>query len=129
MLFCLGVNAESFYQAEFMSAQQAQKKWGSAIFDPIAFKAESYKNKPTMAVGLIKKPIYVGKDMLEVKKELGDPTGYFFSDTIYAYLITDPSDKKSGVWQIVFIPDEDLKKVKEIKIHKKCCYKTPEWVK
>ncbi|MCO5113476.1 MAG: hypothetical protein M9899_04810 [Bdellovibrionaceae bacterium] len=78
-----------------------------------------------MAVDIIKRQLYVGEDMLQVRKELGTPDSYFFSDTIYAYKIMAFPGKNKENWHLVFIPDEKLEKVKEVKIHKKCCYKTP----
>ena len=62
--------------------------------------------------------------MAKVRKEMGTPDSYFFSDTIYSYEITPPEENKEQ-WQLVFIPDEKLEKVKEIKIRKKCCAKLP----
>jgi hypothetical protein len=49
----------------------------------------------------------------------------FFSDTIYAYKIMPFPGENKEKWHLVFIPDENLEKVKEVKIHKKCCYKSP----
>ncbi len=68
--------------------------------------------------------MYVNMPMSKVREEIGSPDSYFFSNTIYAYEITLPKENKEQ-WQLVFIPDDKLKYVKEIKIHKKCCYKSP----
>jgi len=67
--------------------------------------------------------------MLTVREALGVPDGYFFSDTILAYQIQKYSSNKKESWQLIFVPDETGLKVKEVKIHKKCCYKEPEWIK
>jgi hypothetical protein len=40
-----------------------------------------------------------------------------------------PAARPVVLWQLVFIPDKNLRKVMDVKIHKKCCYETPEWVK
>jgi len=78
-----------------------------------------------MTVDIVKRNLYVGKSMKLVRQELGDPDSYFFSDTIYAYkLMPFPGAEKEN-WHLVFIPDEKLEKVKEVKIHKKCCYQSP----
>lgn len=42
---------------------------------------------------------------------------------ILAYAIGDLSHGRTETWQIILIPDNDSKIVKEIKIHKKCCEK------
>lgn len=75
-----------------------------------------------MAVDLIKNKKYINSYILDVRKEMGDPDSYFFSDTILAYEITPPEENKEQ-WQIIFNPDDNLSRVKEVKIHKKCCYK------
>lgn len=116
--------ADSFFGATFMTQQEAQKKWGTKKFDPAKFKSASTSEKGAMATDVIKTKSYVGKDMLVVRKELGTPDSYFFSDTIFAYKIT-PSKANVESWQLVFIPDENLIKVKEVRIHKKCCYANP----
>ena len=114
-----------YHADEFMSAQQAEKKWGFKALDKKAFKADSIDIKAPMAVDIIKNKKYVGTDMLTVRKELGDPDSYFFSDTIYAYkIMTFPGENKEN-WHLVFIPDAKLEKVKDVKIHKKCCYQSP----
>ena len=81
-----------------------------------------------MAVDIVKRQLYVGEPRAKVRKDLGDPNGYFFSDTIYAYQIERYTEEKRESWQIVFIPDKELKNVQSVKIHKSCCYKEPSWL-
>lgn len=107
---------------KFLSLKQSEKKWGSLSFDAKKFTALTEKEKGAMAVDLIKSKKYVNSYILDVRKEMGDPDSYFFSDTILAYEITPPEENKEQ-WQIIFIPDDNLARVKEVKIHKKCCYK------
>lgn len=126
-LLCLA--GEEYFQAKFMSVSDAEKKWGIAKFDATRFKAASTAQLAPMAVDIVKRHLYVGQDRKKVRQELGDPTGYFFSDTIYAYQIEEYSETKKESWQLVFIPDKDLKRVADVKIHKKCCYETAEWAK
>lgn len=122
--FTLSSLADTFFAGKFMTAAEAEKKWGLAEFNPSKFKSVSEKEKGAMAADAIKKNLFVNKEMLDVRKQMGDPDSYFFSDTIYTYKITEPGPDKES-WQLIFVPDEKLKKVKEIKIHKKCCYKNP----
>ncbi len=126
-LLCLA--GEEYFQAKFISLSDAEKKWGNTKFDLIRFKTASAAQRAPMAVDIVKRRLYVGLDRKKVRDELGEPTGYFFSDTIYAYQIEEYSESKKEAWQLVFIPDEDLRKVADVKIHKKCCYETPEWAK
>ncbi len=116
--------ADSFFGAEFLTHEQAKKKWSELEFYPSKFKLGTEKEKGAMAVYALKVSSFVGKDMLQVRKEMGTPDSYFFSDTIFAYQITQPEKNKES-WHLIFIPDEKLEKVKEIKIHKKCCYISP----
>lgn len=115
----------TYFQSEFMSASKAEKKWGTITLNADQFKAGDLSKRGPMAVDIIKRNHYVGKDMKRVREELGDPDSYFFSDTIYAYKIMPFPGENKEIWHLVFIPDDNLEKVKEVKIHKKCCYKSP----
>ena len=120
--YCL---ADTFLGAEFLSYKEARKKWGEMAFSGEKFKSALEKEKAPMAVNALKINAYVGKDMLQVRKDLGSPDSYFFSDTIFAYSILPFPGENKETWHLIFIPNEKLEKVKEIKIHKKCCYKMP----
>lgn len=124
-LFSVFTFADTFFQSDFMKPPQAEKKWGIKSLDKDLFRTGDHAKREAMAVDIVKKNLYVGKPMKLVRQELGDPDSYFFSDTIYAYKIMPfPGENKEN-WHLVFIPDKDLEKVKEVKIHKKCCYKLP----
>lgn len=115
--------AESYYKADFIKISDAEKKWGTLKLDAKVFKSGELAKRAPMAVDIIKSQLYVGKSRKIIRSELGDPDSYFFSDTIYAYKIMPfPGEGKEN-WHLVFIPDEKLEKIKEVKIHKKCCYK------
>lgn len=114
-----------YYAADFMDITMAEKKWGMKTLEQELFRTGDPTKRASMAVDIVKRQLYVGQDMLQVRKELGDPDSYFFSDTIYAYKIMPFPGENKGIWHLVFIPDDKLEKVKEVKIHKKCCYKSP----
>ena len=117
--------ADTFFQSDFMKPDQAEKKWGIKPLEKDLFRKGDHAKREPMAVDIVKKNLYVGKPMKLVRQELGDPDSYFFSDTIYAYKIMPfPGENKEN-WHLIFIPDGNLEKVKEVKIHKKCCYKLP----
>lgn len=113
----------NYSRAQFMSLKDAEKRWGVVKFDPEKFKKLSPRERASMAVYTAKNQLYKGRILIEVREELGEPDGYFFSDTILAYQIEPYTEEKKESWQLVFIPDEkNIKKVGRIQIHKKCCY-------
>ena len=126
VLFCIiALAATGYYRGDFMSSKEAQKKWGIKVLDKNLFKNGDHTKRESMAVYIVVNNLYVGKPMKLVRTELGDPDSYFFSDTIYAYKIMPFPGEGKEIWHLVFIPDDKLEKVKEVKIHKKCCYKSP----
>ena len=60
--------------------------------------------------------------MKSVREELGDPDSYAFNDTVFAYRIMKFLGVGKENWHLIFLPDEKLELVKEVRIHKKCCY-------
>lgn len=115
--------ADSYFGATFMKIPDAEKKWGVLTLNTEQFKAGDLSKRAPMAVDIVKRSLYVGKSRKTVRQELGDPDSYFFSDTIYAYKIMPYPGENKEIWHLVFIPDDKLEKVKEVKIHKKCCYR------
>ncbi len=118
-----------FFGATFISATDAKTKWGAKDFNPANFKNSSDIEKSAMATDAIQKNVFVNQKMSLVREKMGDPDSYFFSDTIYAYKITRQKSVKDEAWHLVFIPDKELEKVAEVKVHKKCCYPTPPWAR
>lgn len=112
-----------FFKADFMEVDKAKAKWGELTLNSDQFKAGEILKRAPMAVDILKRNLYVGKSRAQVRKDLGDPDSYFFSDTIYAYKIMPFPGEGKEIWHLVFIPDENLVNVQEVRIHKKCCYK------
>lgn len=121
-IFSAHALAESFYKADFINPSDAEKKWGTLKLNAKVFKSGDLAKRAPMAVDIVMRQLYVGKSRKTVRSELGDPDSYFFSDTIYAYKIMPYPGQGKEIWHVVFIPDEKLRNVKEVKIHKKCCY-------
>lgn len=114
--------AQHFWRGELMPLKKVEEKWGQAEFFAEKFKLASPVEKAKMAYSLIKNKKYIGKSVLEIRQELGDPDGYYFSDIYPAYIITDSPNKGDDVWQIVFLLDKN-KKISEVVVHKNCCAK------
>ena len=110
----------AFAHETYMAPNQAQKKFGAKPFSQEQFKKGDRKLRGEMAADLIFKKTFVGKPIKSVLDMLGSPDGYFENKGIPAYIIS-PNITKKDIWQIVFLPDEDWKKVDEVKIHKNCC--------
>jgi hypothetical protein len=121
LIACLSlVGAPGQAGETYMTATQAQKKFGARPYEPEAFKKGDRKLKGEMAADLILKKAFVGKPLKSVPELLGSPDGYFENKGLPAYIISaDPA--KGDTWQVVFFPDKDWKTVEEVKIHKNCC--------
>ncbi len=106
---------------EFITLEKAEKKYGTAHFDPVKFKKADQKTRSSMAAALIKSKRYLGKPISFVREELGEWDGYFETDSIPAYLIESSTTGSKEAWEILFLPDKTGRNVGEIKIHKNCC--------
>lgn len=60
---------------------------------------------------------YIGKSVIDIHKEFGQPDGFYFSDIIPAYLIQIAKTKNEEAWQIVFLLDHN-RKVTKVIVHK-----------
>lgn len=112
---------QSLLHKDFMSLEKAEKRWGKDPFIAEKFKSGNELARAKMAVSLISSKAYIDKPLSSVRKELGDPDGYFENDGIPAYIISPESNTGKELWQIIFIPDEKWERVKEVRIHKNCC--------
>lgn len=113
--------ASHFWFRKTLSVEKTEKRWGSAVLDTSEFKNGKPEQRAKMSVSLIKnKKDWVGKPIEEIRKILGRPDGFYFTDTIPAYLIEVGKDKTQESWQIVFLPDRDFK-VADLIIHRNCC--------
>jgi len=118
-VICVGKGFLS--REQFMSLEKAEKRWGSKAFDVKAFKKGDQKTRASMAVSLIKSKRYIGKPISFVRKELGNWDGYFETDGIPAYFIESSDTGSKETWEILFLPDQSGRKIKEVRIHKNCC--------
>lgn len=127
----IAVGQGKYFKSEFISLQKAEKKWGIKKFSAKQFPVAGKNLRAQMAVDILKKKLFIGKSILQtVRKQLGSPDGYLFSDFIPGYEIQEKTKQNKESWQLVFIPSKkDTSKVGEVKIHKKCCYKEPKLIK
>lgn len=106
---------------KFMDISEAKKRWGHEQFNPEIFKKGDAKTKASMAVSLIEDKRYIGKTRQDVRKELGDFSGHYFSESIPTYIIHEGWQKEGeDTWQLVFLLNRD-RVIKEVRIHKNCC--------
>lgn len=108
-------------RGETIDEVSARKKWGSSTYSGEAFKKGSLSERASMAASLLaEKSKFIGLDRLEIRRRLGDFSGYYFSGMYPTYLIQETSDTSSEAWQIVFLIDNSGKIV-DVVIHKNCC--------
>lgn len=114
------VAAEHFLHGETMTKAKTAKKWGQEPFNADRFKNGDEKVRASMAFSILADPKpFLKKDVLEIRKILGDPDGFYITDKFPAYII-QLSEQES--WQIVFLLDRQ-DRVSEVIVHKNCCYK------
>ena len=115
------VFAQHFWRGETISIKKVEKKWGNYDFLAEKFKIATPIERAKMAYSLIQSKKYVGKSVSNIRKELGDPDGYYFSGVYPAYIITESRNKGDDIWQIVFLID-NYRNISEVIVHKNCCY-------
>lgn len=123
LFLCYGglISAKHFWRGEVMSVEMVGQKWGKTPFETKVFKNGDEKQRAQMAYSLLNhQNQFVGKDRLEIRSELGDPDGFYFSEMFPAYMIETATSREQNSWQIVFLLDRD-EKVSQIIVHKNCC--------
>lgn len=122
-------SASDLYLAnqEFMTTDRAIALWGHKPFSADEFKKGSLPARSSMAATLIESKTFVGKSPEQVKEELGNPTGYFWSKGFPAYFLNDGSKEKNHeTWQLVFLLNSKGN-IDEVRIHKNCCSKDAQY--
>lgn len=104
-----------------MSLSKVCSRWGIEDFEIKKFKNGSKNERAKMACSLLKQSKnFVGIDRGDVRKEFGDPDGFYFSGIYPAYMIETARNDREDSWQIGFILDRH-EKVSDIVVHKNCC--------
>ena len=115
-------SAEHFWLGDTLSIDQAKSQWGYHKFDMRRFRLGNHQLRASIATSLLEqKNNFKGMKVLEVREKFGSPNGFYFTDTIPAYIIQSSNKKGGDVWQIVFSLDGEGN-VTDIFIHKSCCY-------
>jgi hypothetical protein len=113
--------ASSLVKGPTLSLGMVEKKWGSQPFTPETFKSATMTQRATMSASLLRqKPKFLGVHRSEIRKMLGDYSGYYRSGMYPTYLIQEAKTLKEEAWQIVFVINAD-EKVTDIIVHKNCC--------
>ncbi len=120
--FSMARAASHFWTGTVLSATQVAQRWGQQSFDSVKFRSGDERVRAAMAYSILtNKNKFRGRPALELKKELGDPDGFYFSDVLPAYLIQRAKSANGESWQIVFLLTKD-RTVDEVIVHKNCCY-------
>ncbi len=110
------------FDGEMLTAQQIKNKFGEKKFTPEGFKIANDVDRAGMASSLIaNKKQFLEKSVDQIRRMLGENTGYFWNDFVPAYLIGEGWKSKGDTWQIVFLPDKN-KKVRDVIVNKNCCH-------
>lgn len=117
------VAAKHFWRGETLSTSKTCQRWGEQSFEANKFKSANETDRAQMACSILKSvKTFVGKDRSDIRKELGDHDGFYFSDMFPAYMIETAKERGQDSWQIVFMLN-NKQKVSEIIVHKNCCDK------
>lgn len=111
-----------FWRGETLADSKVCERWGDTPFDAKKFKdSESEQIRAKMACSLLKnQKTFIGKDRSDIRKELGDFDGFYFSDMFPAYMIHSATTRTEDSWQIVFLIDRK-EAVSKVVVHKNCC--------
>lgn len=118
--FAVVVAAKHFWRGKLMGSNEIKSRWGQTEFSSEKFKTGTKRDRANMAYSLVQnQKKFIGRDRAEIRKELGDYDGFYFTDMFPTYIISF-EEKKNETWQIVFFLDND-ERVSEIAVHKNCC--------
>lgn len=121
LISCSVLAVGHFWRGRTMSLKEVGDRWGKADLNIEKFREGDSAARSTMAYSILKKKKeFKGKFVLELRKELGDPNGFYFSDVFPAYFIQEGKTRQDETWQIVFLLDQS-RHVEDIIVHKNCC--------
>ena len=115
---CLAsVAADNLYLSrwEYMTAAQAEEKFGKTPFTVETFRKASVTERGTMAASLLRSKYGIGKDKTQIKEVLGPYSGFFWNESLPVYIVHEKSAPEDKIWQLVFIPGNDGK-ITEVRI-------------
>ena len=112
-----------FWRGDTMSIEEVCRRWGTTPLDLKKFKASEDNElvRAKMTCSLLKNQTeYYGIDQYKIREVFGPQTGYYFRDSIPAYIIETAQTEDEDTWQIVFLSDKDYR-IGKIIVHKNCC--------
>ena len=107
---------EAKSEPNFMEVENVQKRFGNRKFNAKLFRAGSLSLKASMVADIIKSKYYIGKSRSQVQSDLGEPSGYYISETFLAYIVHIKKNDSQEVWQLLFIPDRSGR-ITDVKMH------------
>jgi hypothetical protein len=117
LIFSCIAGAKHFWRGQTMPLDKVTQTWGAELFDSKKFRDGDIAVRAKMASALLRSNPFKGKTPEEVRSELGNWDGYYFSDMFPAYIIQDGRTQSGGTWQIVFLLDRK-QRVSEVIVHK-----------
>ena len=117
LLFILSITTLYILRWNTPSITTIKNKWGYNTFYIDKFRTGNYQTRASMAADLLqRKSEFIGLNIIDIKKQLGQPNGYFINETNPAYII----ESKENTWQLIFQIYNN--NVVNIFVHKSCCY-------
>lgn len=114
-------NAGHFWFGKIMDPPQVEARFGNVSFDVATFRRGEIPKRASMAASLLKhKKSYLGRTFKSIREEFGQHDGYYFRDSIPAYLIQRGAKYPDESWQVVFLPGDDGL-VDDLVVHQNCC--------
>lgn len=120
LVFSVGIVAQSFWGGKTLSASEVKKRWGNEPMDMQRFKDGDETLKAKMAFSILSNESLIGKSSAFIRKNFGDPDGFYFIDAYPAYIIQTGQNRFEETWQIVFKLNSK-REVRGIIVHKNCC--------
>src|SRR5689334_12204947 len=75
------VAAKHFWRGTTMAQKKVCETWGNQPYDKEKFKSGTQEVRSSMACWIISnQKKFIGKDRSEIRAELGDHTGFYFTD-------------------------------------------------
>jgi hypothetical protein len=114
--------AQNNLKVDKLDPLKATQMWGKSEFTVEKFRSANVEQRAAMAAEIVSQKKFVGSTVKDVISALGPHDAYFRNDFVPAYALTEGWKSGGDTWQLVFLPNADMKIV-DVFINKNCCSK------